>query len=423
MKKLLFYSLIAIAASSCSDAPEAPKQNFVTVGGIDASIKPGDDFFMYVNKTWYDTATIADDQVGVGSYSFLNIPQKIKLQNILQEVSSTEHPAGSIEQKVGDFYAAGMDTVAINQRGFEPIQPILDRIAEISDVSDLMSFIAQQAKVGDYSLISFGVYPDRTNSSMNIAHFGQTGLGLPDRDYYFKTDSSTLAIQVAYKQYLISLFGLTGSNISEAQLNAELVYSIEKLMAESHKTRVERRVIKNNFHNMAVADMNATHRSINWSKLLGDLGLETDTIDIRQPAYFDTLDKMLADIDIDHWKIYLKANSIGSYDQYLSDPFKKAAFEYTKVLSGRDTALPRAQVIANAVDRQLGFALGQLYVKRYFTEEAKKRALVLVNNLQKAFESRINELDWMSDSTKLQAKEKLYAITKKGRLSGCMAGV
>ncbi len=144
-----------------------------------------------------------------------------------------------------------------------------------------------------------------------------------------------------------------------------------------------------------------------------NLGLDTDSLDIRQPAYFDQLNAMLAFVSIHDWKTYLKASSIGTYDKILSKPFEKASFEYNKALSGQSTEKPRAQVIADAVDRQMGFALGQLYIKRYFSEDAKKRALELVNNLDKAFEIRINRLDWMSDSTKIKAKEKLKAITKK----------
>jgi len=412
MKKILYYSLIALAVASCKEQ-EAPKRKYVDVAGIDPSTKPGDNFFRYVNGTWYDTAKIADDQVGVGSYSFLNIPQKILLQNILEEASKSDSAEGTIEQKVGDFYASGMDTASISQRGFEPVKPMLARIDAIHDLPTLMSFVSDELKVGDYSIISFYVAPDNENSSINIAHFVQGGIGLPDRDYYFKTDSSTLGIQMAYRKYITTLFQLTGDEPDKASKNADVAFNIEKQLATSHKTRIETRDVKGNYHNLPVAKIQKAQPNIGWTDLLKKLGLDTDTVDIQQPAYFDKLNTMLKSVSIDNWKIYLKASSMTSYDKILSKPFEKASFEYNKVLSGQSTEKPRAQIIADAVDRQLGYALAQLYVNRYFNEDAKKRALELVNNLTKAFDNRINQLDWMSDSTKLKAREKLKAITKK----------
>ncbi|SFB08942.1 M13 family metallopeptidase [Algoriphagus aquimarinus] len=415
MKNLLYASLALLISCSQQNDPDKLKaeRNFVEVSQIDTSIKPGDNFFMYVNGIWYDTARIADDQSGVGSYSFLNIPQKMLLQDILEEVSAGEHASGSIDQKVGDFYASGMDTEAINERGFEPIKPILAKIEEITDVHSLMSFVTEEIKSNNQSILGLGISPDAENSSINIAHFSQTGLGLPDRDYYFKTDSSTIGIQKAYLDYLATLFQLTGTEPETAKKDAAAVYAIEKKLAESHKTRIERRIVKENYHKMAVSELDQKEPNIAWSKTLSQLGLKADSVDVRQPAYYSTLNKLLKSVPISEWKTYVKAHTLSSFADVLSKPFEDASFAYEKVISGQSTQLTRQQQMAQKVDRQLGFALGQLYVKRYFNEDAKKRVLDLVNNLQKAFESRINKLDWMSDSTKTQAKEKLYAITKK----------
>jgi putative endopeptidase len=416
MRKIFYSALILSALVSCSkrdDPKEAPRRKFVDVAGIDASIKPGDDFFMHVNGKWYDTARIADDQVGVGSYSFMNIPQRALLENILEEVSAGSHPAGSNEQKVGDFYASGMDTEVINARGYQPIQPVLDAIALIHDVPSMMDFVNEQIAKGNNSIIAMNVSPDQENSQINILHFSQSGLGLPDRDYYFKTDSATLGIQQAYKKYIATLFELTGSNVEDAKKSAEVVYKIEKSLAESHKTRIERRVVKENYHKMAVAELDAKIPNIGWSKLLTQLDLKADSVDVRQPAYYQSLNRLLKSVPVVDWQTYLKANSLITYANVLSEPFETASFEYDKVLLGQSKQLTREQQMVNKVDRLLGFALGQLYVKKYFNEDAKKRILDLVNNLQKAFETRINQLDWMSDSTKTKAKEKLYSITKK----------
>ena len=416
MKMFHYFALLLLVCFSCKKdkttlneiAQEIKPPVFE---GIDSSIKPGDDFFNHVNKNWFDTAVIADDQVGVGAYRFLNIPQQELLKTILKEVSQEDHPKGSIEQKVGDFYASGMDTISINARGLKPIQPILDRITAIKDVKSLTDFVARQLKSSDYSLFNPYISPDQKNSTINILHFAQTGLGLPDRDYYFAEDPSVTRIQEAYKTYLTTLFELVGDPNAKAQANS--VYAIEKQLAQSHKTRIQRRVIRENYNKMAVSELNVKHPNIGWSVLLKTLGADVDSLDIAQPAYYDALNGMLTSVTIKDWKLYLKANSIGSHDALLSKPFQDAAFEYSKVLSGQSVQQPRDKQMVRRVDQQIGFALGQLYVKRYFNEDAKKRALELVNNFQKVLEERIDNLDWMSDSTKIKAKDKLYAINKK----------
>jgi putative endopeptidase len=411
----LFYLFLALALfSACaSNNPESHAKSFVDITGIDSSMKPGDNFFRYVNGRWYDTATIAADQAGVGSYSFLNIPQKKLLQNILDSVSKTTHAPGTVDQKVGDFYASGMDTTTINQRGYQPIQSILARIDAINDVPSLMKFAATELKTGNHSIIGFGVSPDNKNSGINIAHVYQTGIGLPDRDYYFKTDSPTLRIQQAYQKYVGTLFQLTGSDPAAATKAANIDYSIEKQIAATHKTNIELRDVNANFHKMAVASIDKTQPNLGWTILLANLDAKTDSVDMSQTEYYDKLNTLLTSIPINDWKIYLKASTLENYADALSKPFTDASFEFGKALSGQAVQKPRSQIMTEAVDRHLGEALGQLYVRRYFNEDAKRRVLDLVNNLQKSFENRINHLDWMSDSTKQKAKEKLYAITKK----------
>src|SRR6185312_6225923 len=262
-------------------------------------------------------------------------------------------------------------------------------------------------------VLGFGVGPDNKNSSLNIAHIYQTGIGLPERDYYFKTDPASMGIQQAYKAYLATLFKLTGSDTATAAKDADIVYNIEKQLAASHKTNIELRDVKANYNKMAVADLSKQEPDIGWQNVLGYLGAKTDSIDVAQPAYYDKLNALLKTIPINEWKIYLQASSISNYANVLSKPFVDAAFEFNKVLSGQAEQKSRGEIMANMVDRTLGQALGQLYVKKYFSEDAKKRALELVNNLQKALAARIEKLDWMSDSTKQKAKEKLFAITKK----------
>ncbi len=412
-KILVAFLALAACTSKSPEQNDSELRQFVDLEGIDSTISPGDNFFMHVNGKWYNSVEIDPDQVGVGSYSYLNIPQRKLLETILGEVSSATQPKGSIEQKVGDFYASGMDTTAINARGAEPILPTLAQIDQISNLKELEDFLVSEMKVNNQSLIGLRISPDDQNSTINIIHLSQTGLGLPDRDYYFKTDSSTLGIQKAYQKYLADLMIMTGEDETKAQTAAKTVYALEKKLAESHKTRIERRVVKENYHKVAVADLDKKHAQLSWKSIFDNLGLKSDSLDIRQPAYYDKLNTLLQTQNLENWKAYLKAQTLIANANYLSTPFRKASFEYNKVVSGQSKQLTRAQQMVQQVDQNLGFDLGQLYVKRYFNEAAKQRVLDLVNNLQKAFEQRINQLDWMSDSTKTQAKEKLYAITKK----------
>ncbi|MBS1921699.1 MAG: M13 family metallopeptidase [Bacteroidetes bacterium] len=410
MKQIIFLFALILFLSACQTIKD---KKMTEITGIDSSLSPGDNFFNYVNHKWYDTAQIPPSQPGVGAYMFMNYPQRLRLQGILDSVSKADNPTGSIEQKLGDFYGSGMDTSTINHLGYEPVKPLLTKIDQISDISSLLKLVTDEAKMGNNSILGFYIGPDNKNSNLNIAHLYQTGIGLPDKDYYFKTDAPTLAIQQAYKIYLAKLFELTGSDMATAIKNANIVYGIDKQIASSHKTNIELRDVNANYNKIAVNDLAKRESNIGWQKILNELGAKTDSIDVGQPAYYDKLNSILKSVSINDWKIYLKAYSLNNYADLLGAPFVGASFEYNKTLTGQSVQKTRGEKMASQVDQLLGGALGQLYVKKYFTEAAKQRALELVNNLQQAFSARIDKLDWMSDSTKQKAKEKLFAITKK----------
>ncbi|MBD3750655.1 MAG: M13 family metallopeptidase [Sphingobacteriales bacterium] len=410
MKNLVILFVTVFALAACNSPSE---KKYAAIEGIDSTVKAGDNFFRYVNGIWLDSAQIPSTQTGVGAYMFMNYPQRIRLQGILDSVSKSNNPTGSIAQKVGDFYASGMDTIAINKKGYTPIQSVITQIKAIKDMASMMKFIANESKVYNNSIIGFGVGPDDQNSSRNIALAYQTGIGLPDRDYYFKTDLSTTGIQKAYKTYLSTLFKLTGLDASDAAKYADIVYDIDKQIAASHSTKVKLRDVKANYNKMAVADLEKKQANIRWQEILLNLGAKTDSINVMQPAYYDQLNKLLVSIPLEHWKVYLEAHTLSNYADKLSKPFVDAQFEFTKILSGQAVQKSRGELMTSTVDHLLGDALGELYVKKYFPESAKKRMLELVNNLQKAYATRIDKLDWMSDSTKIKAKEKLAAITKK----------
>jgi putative endopeptidase len=412
MKSIVLVSFVLLSVGACRQQSDSDTQR-VVITGIDSTKKPGDDFFTYANGIWFDTIRIPDSQTGVGSYSFLNYPQRLRLKGILDSVSTSSNAAGSIEQKVGDFYASGMDTNTINKRGYDPIKPLLARIDAVSDVTSLVKLVADEQKSGNASIIGFYVGPDDKRSTENIAQFYQTGIGLPERDYYFKADSGSVRIQKAYQNYLTSLFELTGIDVSTARKNAAVSYGIEKQLASAHRTNVELRDVKANYNKLAVTALSKKHPALNWTTLLNGLGAKVDSVNMGQPVYYDKLNAMLKSVPLNDWKVYMKAHALTNYSNVLSQPFVEASFAYTKILTGQAVKQTRAEEMTRSVDQYLGEALAQLYVKKYFPESAKKRMAVLVDNLKKAFEARIDRLDWMSDSTKAKAKDKLYAFTEK----------
>ena len=386
--------------------------HFIDLSAMDTSVHPGDDFFRFTNGAWYDTATIPGDKLGVGAFEKLRNISTKRMKSILDGID--EEATDSTESLIAGFYHSGMDTITIEKLGYEPLKPLMSRIDSIKDVQQLMQFVASESKRFNNSVIGFYVAPDDKNSAMNVAQFYQTGLGLPDRDYYFKNDSATQKIQNAYREYLKTVFELTGNLASDAKKNANLVYNLEKKLAESHRTRVEMRDPIKNYNKFTVAELDKKHPNIGWSVLLKNMGAQNvDSVLVGQPDYYAKLNQLLQTTSIEEWKAYLRAHTVDNYASVLSSPFVNAQFNYNKTLTGLSENKPRWERLSKMTDDYLGEALGKLYVDKYFNQEAKNRMMVLVANLGQAFSARINKLDWMSDSTKQTAQEKLSAIINK----------
>ncbi|MCW3110049.1 MAG: putative metalloendopeptidase [Segetibacter sp.] len=395
-------------------ADNDPTRKFIETAYMDPTVKPGDNFFLYVNGGWLKTAVIPPTETSLGSALEVYNRTKEHLKLILDSVSHVSQPKGSIEQKVGDFYASGMDSVTIEKRGYDPVKPYLQKIDALTDAKSIMQFEAQRNKEGFIYIAAMNIGADEKNSSKNIAVFSQTGTGLPDRDYYFKTDPATIAIQKAYKTYMKKIFVMTGDDAASADKKVEEVYGLEKQIAESHRTRVQLRDPQSNYNKMAVADLTKQMPVFGWSSFLTAIGATTDSVNVGQPAYYTKLNTLLKTIPISTWKAFYKFHVTDDAAPYLSSAFVNARFDYyNRAINGQQQIKPRWERIYRSTDASLGEALGQLYVKKYFTEDAKKRMLELVANLQKSFEAHINQLDWMSDATKGKAKDKLYAFMKK----------
>jgi putative endopeptidase len=411
----LLLTLFSLFLFSCSDTVEVKDQTKgLSVQYIDSSVKPGDDFFMFANGKWYDTASILPTESRAGARLEMDYITKEHIKGILEETSAANNTAGSIDQKVGDMFASGMDTAAIEKAGYEPIKPWLQKIDAIKDVKDLLAFETEQVTLQNGSLIGQLSGADEKNSMKNIAIYYQSGIGLPDRDYYFKTDPATLTVVDAYKKYMFTLFKLTGDDSISAAKKVSIVYELEKQLAASHRTNVELRDPQTNYNKIAVADLEKQMPVIGWTTTLSKLHIKTDSVNMSQPAYYIKLNELFKTLPIDHWKTYLRLHLLSNTAGTLSNDFVMASFNYNgKTLSGQKKLKERWERIYQVIDNNIGEALGQLYVKKYFTEAAKQKMVELVNNLQAAFEIRIAKLDWMSDSTKQKAIAKLHTFIKK----------
>jgi putative endopeptidase len=420
LKNLMWVALPAAILSSCTHkskdaADDAPKRTvFFDKSGMDTTVKPGDNFFQYVSGNWMKKTQIPATETGWGSFYTLEDENQANLHKILDQVSGQDNPAGSKEQKVGDFYLSGMDTTAMDKLSYEPVKPLLQKIDAVKNYKDLVSLAADSYKEGDGFLLGFYVSPDDKISTKNAAHFDQTGLTLPNRDYYTKTDSASKKILAEYVKYITKLFTLTGVDAATAAKKADGILKLETEIAQSHLTPVELRDPVKNYNKFTTADFQKQIPDIDLAGAFKRMGLSTDTVLVGQPKYFKALDGLLKSKPIDVWKDKANFEAVNNASRYLSKDFRDAHFYFFgTVLSGQKQQKPRWKVMASNVDGGLGELLGQLYVEKYFTPDAKKRMLDLVNNLQGVYKERIEKLDWMSPATKEKALAKLASFTKK----------
>jgi len=416
----MWVTLPVLLVSSCTNkskdaSDDVPKRTvFFDKTGMDTTVKPGDNFFLYANGKWMRDTKIPPSQTGWGSFYTLDDDNVKNLHKILEDVSSKDNAAGSVEQKVGDLYKSGLDTAAMDKLGYEPVKPLLAKINAVKNYKELMSLSADSYKDGDGFLFGFYIAPDDKISTLNTAHFDQVGLNLPNRDYYFKTDSASKGIRAGYLKYIAKIFTLTGVDTATASKKAAGILKLETAIAQSHLTPTELRDPVKNYNKFAVADFQKQVPDIDLADAFKRMELKTDTILVGQPAYFKALDGLLKTQPIDVWKDKVAFGALSDASSSLSKDFRDASFDfYNKLLSGQKQQKERWKLAVNAVDGGLGELLGQLYVEKYFTPDAKKRMLELVNNLQSAYKDRIEKLDWMSPDTKKRALEKLAAFTKK----------
>lgn len=388
----------------------------IELSNMDTTVRPGDNFFQYVNGGWLKANPIPDEYSRYGAFEILGKKNQLEVKSIIEELSALKEVSkGSPEQQIRDFYNAGMDTNKIEELGYSPIDARMDDIAKIANTEDLIDMQAQLNMEGSYPIFVIFSSQDDKNSTEVIANLVQGGLGLPDRDYYTNTDERSLSIRKAYLEHISKMFQLMGNTAELSDKKAEVIMDIETQLAEASMTMLERR------------DPNATYNIYNREELknlLGDYDIDRyleklsigniERVNIRQPKFFENLGKIMNTLSIDDWKTYFEWNLINTNASALSSDFVNQNFAfYSTKLSGVDKMRPRWKRIIASTNSSLGDPVGKMYVERFFPAESKKRMLELVANLRIALKESIENLDWMSEETKEKALEKLAAINVK----------
>ena len=431
MKKMTLVATavaVALSLSACSKpetdattpaAKPAAVQQAALVSGVDTqyfdtSVAYGQDFFLAINGKWLAETEIPADKATYGSFHLLADRSQQAVKDIIDEVAArTDLVAGSDEQKLGSFYNSFMDEATIEQKGITPLTPQLEAIAALTDKAQLPGLLARLQRDGIAIPFGWFVNNDAKNSTEYAVYLGQGGLGLPDRDYYFKDDEASLKIISDYKTYLLDMFTLAGH--ADAQGAAERVYNLEKALAEHHWTRLDSRNADKTYNKISTAELNSLVGDFDWQAFAKGVKLEqVADIIVRQPSYFEGFGKVVAATDLASWQDYLTSKTINSYADKLSSNFANRRFAfYGTTLSGIQEQQPRWKRAVDASDQVLGELTGKLYVERHFSPAAKARMETLVENLIKAYEISIKELEWMGEATKVAALEKLSKFTTK----------
>ena len=416
-KKLLFSAFTVMAVTGTySSFAQTKSIVFIDPANMDKSVKPGDDFYNYAGGTWMKNNPVPAKETRWGSFNILRDFNANAINKVIETAVADKKAApGSVTKRVADFYSSGMDSVAIEKRGYIPINNMLKEVAAINSKAGVQKMIARLRVSGAASpLYGFSVGQDRKNVEVMITQLSQGGTTLPDRDYYLKNDGRNPQIQDAYKKYIATLFTLAGFSPAASQQQAITVFNLEKQLAAAQMSRVEMRDPYKTYNKFQLDDLNKMTTGIDWREVLSDLKIKKeDSILVNNPAFFKEVAGMMKTVSVEDWKTYLHWNILKAAAPYLSKSFVDATFAFTQVVSGQRTQTPRWERMSLLTDGSVGELLGQLYVKKYFTPDAKIRMQELVGNLRKAFAVRINKLDWMSDKTKVKALAKLAAFRPK----------
>ena len=412
----LLISTLVLSTYSCKTKMKDgdKKKGDVLAVNLDTTVKPGEDFFQYANGGWINANPIPNEQSSWGIGNLVYEENLKRLREISEKAAKADAAKGSPEQKIGDFWTMAMDSSKIETDGLKPLQPWLDKVNAITDVKGLVTTVAELKKIGSSTLFSNFVTQDDKNSEVMTYKLWQGGLGLPEREYYFKTDSATVNIRTEYLKYMTWVLTMSGQDSAAAATAAKNILSLETKMAQASRKLADLRDPYANYNKMAVADLGKMNANIDWANFLNLTGVKgIDSIIVGQPEFFKALDNVLKTVPLSDWKSYVKFNLISDFSGALPDKFGVAAFNFNKLFSGAKERRARWKRAIQSSENAMGEMLGQLYVKEFFNEKAKKRYEDMVEAIREALKDRIGKLTWMSDSTKQKAYTKLAAIKKK----------
>ncbi|AIZ62920.1 metalloendopeptidase [Hymenobacter sp. DG25B] len=408
---------LALALASCqsSGSTGTAGQPDLLQANLDTTIHPGDDFFTYANGGWLKKHPIPASESAWGIGKEVQNEVYARLRALNQEAAKANAKAGTSQQKIGDFWAAGLDSVAIDKQGIAPLKPELDRIAAIKSLADVQAVIARHKVLGVNSLIGLYVAQDAKNSEKMALHLYQAGLGLPNRDYYFNKDTRTSNIRKEYVRHVARMLQLLGQDSVTAQRHSQQIMALETALAGSSRKLEALRDPYANYNKRAVADLGKLTPGIDWKPWLAQMELaKVDTVIVGQPEFYQKAGQLLKTTPLDQWQAYLQWHLVNTFAGQLSHDFDNEHFRfYGTILQGQKEQRARWKRVLDEEEDGMGEILGQLFVKEYFSPETKARYAKLTENVVASFREHIQALDWMSNATKQKALVKLAKITPK----------
>ncbi len=417
MKSITFLrrALLSLLLMTSVVFSQKPTNGDFLTQAIDSSVNPGFDFFKFATGTWMKNNPIPPTERAWGIGNLVQEETYARLKSILKDAEYSNSPIGSSEQKIGDFYFSGMDSSGIEGQGIAPIQPELEKINSIKNRKDLYDVVALLQREGVNVMFGLFIDQDQMKSDVYAMYLWQGGLGLPNREYYFRNDARTEKIREEYKNHMARMFELLGEDSITAAANAVDVYSIENFLADSSRKLEDLRDPYANYNKMSITSLSNENSTVDWTEIFADEAIKgQDSVIVGQPEFFRELDAAVNKFSIKEWKEYLRWHLVNTFADRLSSPLEVENFHFRgTVMAGVKEQRPRWKRIQDATENAMGELLGQVYVKKYYSPETKKRYQNLVNSMIAAFAARIKNVDWMSDSTKEKALYKLSKITKK----------
>ncbi len=419
-KKLILLTTPAILLFACN-APTKQSEKVISfsdplIEHIDSSIAPGKNFFLFANNNWFKQHPIPSSEKSNGIFRTIQDTINESVRKICESaVIATAAEKGSNKQKIGDFYFSGMDTVSIEKDGYSKLNDEFIKIDAIKNIPELLAEVALLHSLEVSPMFDFSIYPDEKNSSKNAVCLSQARLGLPERDYYFNTDSRTCNIRSEYAKHIKSMFQLIGEDEKKSFENSEQIIQLETAIAKACRKMEDLRDPYKNYNKMSITAFNKLTPSIKWNQIMSDLGLKNvDTVIVGQPEFFTALENNLKKVTIPDWKIYLKWTLLNTYADCLNKKIEEEHFKfYSTTLDGVKEQKPRLKRIIESTDASLGELIGQVYVEEYLPKGTKEKLMEIGNNIRDVYAEHIKALDWMTDNTKQKALSKLNKIIMK----------